>query len=137
LFQKLSHQNDFLRLIKLPEDIQESLRNNKISMGHARALLAFDSSDKMMNAHKKIIADGLSVRATESLIKDSGNSKSGKDGSKPDVKSPEINDLEEKLRHRLATEVKISSKNNKSGKIVIDFYSEDDFERIIEQIING
>ncbi|MDC1068267.1 ParB/RepB/Spo0J family partition protein [Candidatus Kapabacteria bacterium] len=128
---------NFLRLIKLPEDIQQALRDNKISMGHARALLAFDTPDLMIDAYNTVLNKGLNVRDTEDLVKTFNNKKQIKlSENNIEVKEPEVKDLEDKLRHFLSTEVKINTKNNKSGKIVIDFYSEDDFERIIEQIVN-
>jgi ParB family chromosome partitioning protein len=128
---------NFLRLIKLPEDIQQALRENKISMGHARALLSFDSPDLMIEAYNRVLNGGLSVRDTESLVKNFNNKKiSAPKSEEKQEKSADIKELEDKLRHHLSTEVKINSKNNRSGKIVIDFYSEDDFERILEQIIN-
>lgn len=128
---------NFLRLIKLPEDIQQALRENKISMGHARALLSFDSPDLMIEAYNRVLNGGLSVRDTESLVKNFNNKKiTAPKSEEKQEKSADIKELEDKLRHHLSTEVKINSKNNRSGKIVIDFYSEDDFERILEQIIN-
>lgn len=128
---------NILRLIKLPEDIQTALRENKISTGHARALLAVDSPELMNKAFERVLNGGLSVRDTESLVKNIGSKKNIqhlKPESEP--KTPEIKEFEEKLRHHLSTDVKISSKNNKSGKITIDFYSEDDFERLMEMMIN-
>lgn len=127
---------NFLRLIRLPEEIQGALRSSKISTGHARALLSLDDSNLILEAYNRVLKGELSVRETENLVKSISKPKARKSDSKQDnnVKTSEIIAFEDKLRHHLSTEVKINSKNNKSGKIVIDFYNEDDFERIIEQL---
>lgn len=136
---------NFLRLLKLPEKIQESLRNKEISMGHAKALLGITDSVKLLESWEKVIQDELSVRATEILVRDIelGNSNKPitkkptlfKNPNKPNV-SPEtsavLKDTEDRLRHIFATNVKIQPKDEESGTIEIDFYSKDDFGRIIE-----
>ncbi|MBM2815012.1 MAG: ParB/RepB/Spo0J family partition protein [Ignavibacteria bacterium] len=134
---------NFLRLLRLPEKIQNSLRDKNISMGHARTLLALSDSEVMMKAWDLICEQGLSVRATEKLVKDIelGKVKIGqsKDGhSKTQVKSnpPKFNvfleDIANQLRHIFGTKVRIHPKTEESGTIELEFYSKDDFERLID-----
>ncbi|MFP4370547.1 MAG: ParB/RepB/Spo0J family partition protein [Candidatus Kapaibacterium sp.] len=131
---------NFIRLLRLPEKIQEYLRAKEISMGHARAIVGLSSKEEMLFVGDSIIKKGLSVRAAERMVKDiiSGKLKIG-DDQKPEKKkvvSPEteviLRDTENRLRHSFGTQVKITPKSKDSGKIEIEFYSHDDFERIID-----
>jgi len=136
---------NFLRLIKLPEKIKNYIRNNKISFGHAKALLSLDSNEIMLEVVEEVINNELSVRATENYIKNydpnqkdlliveqNKESNKSKTENKTTPTNPIIIDLEDRLRHIFGTEVKIKSKNNESGSIEIDFYSKDDLDRLIE-----
>ncbi len=137
---------NFLRLLKLPESIQEHLRTKKISMGHARALLGLGDHAKMIAAGREVIESELSVRATESLVKDieKGKLKFTYDGKKliPQAKEKkeivskevalQLEEIENRLRQAFGTNVKINPKNAESGSIEFEFYSIDDFERIID-----
>ncbi len=130
---------NFLRLLKLPEKVQEMLRIKELSMGHARALLGLSSSEKMNDAAHVVIDKQLSVRATEALVKElENNNKAKKEASKPkeSVISEEtkliLADLENRLRQSFATDVKIHAKSKQSGTISFDFYSPEDMERLIE-----
>jgi ParB family chromosome partitioning protein len=128
---------NFLRLLKLPEKVQESLRKRLISMGHARALLALNDQAQMLAAYQIIIDKKLSVRQTESLVRDIASGK--KVNEKKQKKSPVSNDtlivLEDtanKLRQSFGTNVKITPKSKESGVISFEFYSQDDLERLID-----
>ncbi len=139
---------NFLRLLKLPQKIQDSLSNGEISTGHARALLPLTNTELMLFAWKEIIKNALSVRATERLVRDliankikplGDKEKKEEDERKKDGKihvtqetALVLRDYENKLRHTFATNVKITTKSKESGTIHIDFYSKDDFERILE-----
>ncbi|MDA0986910.1 MAG: ParB/RepB/Spo0J family partition protein [Bacteroidetes bacterium] len=126
---------NFLRLLKLPENIMSAVRNNSISMGHARALLSFTNPKQQQFVFKKVLDQGLSVRAVEILAK--GESKKIQSATKKDVsisKQPSLQSIESKLREKLGTKVSIKPKSNSSGDIVIEYYSNDDLERIIELI---
>ncbi|TAL69427.1 MAG: ParB/RepB/Spo0J family partition protein [Bacteroidetes bacterium] len=139
---------NFLRLIRLPEDIQESIRKRQLSMGHARALLGLTNPKRMSLVWKQILEKGLSVRDTENLVRDveSGKITIGKDGisagteTKEAAKKLKISDevaiilreQEDKLRHLFGTEVKIRTKTKETGSIEFEFYSSNDFERLIE-----
>lgn len=128
---------NFLRLLKLPEKIQESLRKRIISMGHARALLALGDQPKMLAAWQEITERKLSVRQTEALVKDiEAGKKIAKKKSKesPVTKEVEIvlEDTANRLRQSFGTNVKITPKSKESGIISFEFYSQDDLERLIE-----
>jgi ParB family chromosome partitioning protein len=125
-----------LRLLKLPEEIKASLSYESITSGHARALLGLDTPDEQKVACKEIIKRGLSVRETERLVKRIALRKSKPDaGLRPSREEDLlIRNLEETLRRFLGTQVRIPKKGQK-GKIEIEFYSDEDLERIIERIM--
>jgi ParB family chromosome partitioning protein len=116
-----------IRLLKLPPDIKQSLADGAISMGHARAFLSLDGSEKQRLALKKVLAGGLSVRQTENLVKRL------RVRSYPSIqkKNQEWNPLVEELQRALGTKVKIIAKG-KRGKIEIEFYSYEELDRIID-----
>ena len=123
---------NFLRLLKLPRRIQESLQNNELTMGHARALLSLDSHDEQVRLWQKIIKNSLSVRQVENLAR----SQTRKSKPKPSLASSQtafVNDIENKLRTRLATKVVVKSRH-KGGVIEIDYYSADDLDRLVALI---
>lgn len=126
-----------LRLLNLPEEIQEGIVDRQISSGHAKVLLSIESADKQINLFREIVEKGLSVRALEYII-DPTKANSEKNSKAPDqkaapAKSPQIKKMEEELISRLGTKVEIRHSNNR-GRIEISYYSLDDFERIIEKI---
>ncbi len=117
-----------LRLLKLPEALKHDIVGERLSMGHARALLALDSHDLMGKAREDILKGHLSVRATESLVK---KIKSGKPHQAKKTIEPHMADLEEKLKRHFMTKVAIRL-NGKGGKVEICFNNHDDLARIIE-----
>jgi ParB family chromosome partitioning protein len=118
---------NMLRLLQLPQEIQEYVLSDKISMGHARALLALEDEGQQMSVCRKVIESDLSVRQTEKLVqKLLRQSESQK---RTVVRAPEIEALEDRLRTMLATQVRIRQGRRK-GKIEIEYYSEDDLDRI-------
>lgn len=121
---------NFIRLLKLPKEIQEGLIQNKISMGHARVLINLPSQKIQMKLFNKIIDEGLSVRAIENIIQkmNSQKVKITKSSNNDSV----INDYESKLRSMFATKVKIINKKSGSGQIVFEYYSPEEFERLYE-----
>jgi ParB family transcriptional regulator, chromosome partitioning protein len=123
---------NFLRLLKLPPSIQQSLRKGELTAGHARALLSLNDEKHQMKIFQKIIKTGLNVRQVEKLVRDS--IKKPVDGKfKVQVSDhADFSDLEEKLRQIFGTKVKISSKGEGKGEVVIDYYSILDLERLIE-----
>lgn len=121
---------NFLRLCQLPQPIKDSLNAGELSMGHARALLGMDSATQQKAAWKKIMSKNLSVRETESLVK---SLKSG--GAKPRKKAEHsdhvyFSSLEDELSRIYGTKVVIQRKG-KTGKVEIEFYSDDDLDRLL------
>ena len=125
-----------LRLLKLPKEIKNSLKNGLIQAGHARALLKFQgktNSNKMTNLFQRIINENLSVRQIEkiaSLMIDSKISFNKKQIKK--ISKTNIEMHEEDLKTVFGTKVKIEQNKNGSGKIIINLLSDDDLERILE-----
>jgi ParB family chromosome partitioning protein len=121
--------SNYLRLLKLPEEIKPLIYNGSLSTGHAKAILAIDGKVNQIEAARKIIKRGLSVREAEVL--------SRKISRPPKVKSnkdPQISSLEEKLIKSLGTKVRILNKGVK-GKIEIEYYSLDELDRLIEVLL--
>lgn len=123
-----------LRLLSLPDQIITLVEQNKLSAGHARTLLGIDSPAKQKEIAVAIIEKGLTVRDVENIIKNLNNPKA-EVVSKPKEKSLEIKDFENKIKRVLSTSVSIKGNDNK-GKIVIDYYSLDDLNRIYEILLS-
>ncbi len=125
---------NFLRLLDLPDEIQQMLTSGQLSMGHSRAILSLPTDDLRRRLANRAMAGRLSVREVERLVRRyiTGSDKS----LRPlPVKPPHIIDLENRLTSQLGTKVSIETrKNGNRGKIIIEFYSIDDFDRITEQI---
>jgi ParB family transcriptional regulator, chromosome partitioning protein len=135
--EKVSKQRstvaNYLRLQKLPIDIKISLRKNEISEAHARTLLRVDDIDEQIVLWKKIISDSMSVRQLENITKPHAKPKKKKEHKQENENDAYYKSIEEKLRMFFGTRVKIKSKTKFTGEIVIDYYSDDDLERIIEK----
>jgi len=125
---------NFLRLLKLPRRIQESVQSGEISFGHARALVSLPNSEEQLALWKKIVSGNLSVRKVEELAREPEKGKSASPKSQNTPQNYYVQDLENRLRLRLATKVGIKS-NNKGGSIEIEYYSSDELERIIALIL--
>ncbi len=120
-----------LRLLKLSRNIKEDLISEKISMGHARALLGLENSKQMETLRKEIIKHDLTVRQTEGRVNKVKAGSVNKPQLSPAKKDIFIKDLEKELARRLGTKVDISPKK-KGGKLVVTYYSDDDLDRIQE-----
>ena len=116
-----------IRLLKLPPEIKQSLADGVITMGHARAFLSLDGSDKQRLALKKVLSGSLSVRQTESMVRRLRS----KGPSSPKRNNQEWNPIVEDLQRALGTKVRIVGKN-KRGRIEIEFYSPEELDRIID-----
>jgi len=125
---------NFIRLLKLPPDIQLAVRNGLLSMGHARALINVDTVDKQLFIYKEIKEKGLSVRQTEELVrniyKQSGAVKKASKNSLP----PAYQKIEDNLATYFSTRVKLKHSRNGNGQIIIDYYSQDELTKILQQI---
>jgi len=123
-----------MRLLKLSKAVQEMLINDKISMGHARALLSIEDEAKQLEIAEKIEDADLSVRETEKLIKSLSEEKPEKPKKKKseDLSKYQIqyDDYVDKLSKKLGVKTSVTLKDKSSGKFEIDFYSSDDFEKI-------
>jgi ParB family chromosome partitioning protein len=127
---------NYLRLLKLPAEIQIALRDEKISMGHARALINIFNADTQLRILRKIIQKGLSVRQVESLAR---SKKPDNDGATEGTREPmqlAILPKQKQISNRLQTEVTIKINNKGRGNIVIPFESTDELDRLIEAIDN-
>lgn len=130
---------NYLRLLRLPEDIQRLVEENKLSMGHARTLLSLDDPDQQRRLAKGIIDKGLSVRETERLIKKVINNPRGVE-TETTARSIDANVrlAEVKLRRRFSTQVKIlPNQQGEGGKIEIHYYNAVDLHRLFELLNNG
>lgn len=121
---------NYLRLLKLPPDIQSALRNKSISMGHARALAGVDDLVMQLYIFKEIVAKEMSVRQTEAMIK-TANDKPKSSGA-PKKLPYAYQKLQDNIASSLSAKVQIKPKSNGSGEINIYFHNEDDLERLIE-----
>lgn len=124
-----------LRLLNLPDAVQKSLSYNEISGGHARALLPLEDISNIIKAWKYIVENELSVRETESYVKNFSNIIKTKDKDQLEISQELkaiIEDTEDSLRNKFGTDVKIKFKKNDKGSIVINYYSKKDLNRILE-----
>ena len=124
--------SNLLRLLKLPKDIQKNIYNGNISVGHARALLSLESLSEQSRIVEFILKKGLSVREVEKLVKQETKLNNVQE-KKEKTKANDIVFLEEELQRMLGTKVRIDAQK-KRGKIVIEYYSLDDLERIMKSI---
>ena len=122
---------NYLRLLKLDPIIQTGIRDGMISMGHGRALMAIEDTDIQFEIYEKIVKDNLSVRDTEKLIKSIKNGEQIDEKIKEKVELPTFYQTAlEKIQQRLNTNVKIQRNEKGKGKIIIDFTSDEEFERL-------
>ena len=124
-----------MRLLKLSERVQQMIVDDMISTGHARALLAIDDEEQQYILANKIFDEKLSVRETEKLVKALKNPK--KENKKPKIEHTFVYDnLEEQMKNILGTKVSVNPKANGQGKIEIEYYSEEELERIYDLILS-
>lgn len=126
-----------MRLLKLNEKVQQMLIDEMLTTGHARALLAIEDQEKQYEVAQKIFDEKLSVRDTEKLVKNIQNEKENNTSNKKQI-DPQLiavyRDLEEQMKSLLGTKVYINPKDNKKGKLEIEYYSQDELDRIIDLI---
>jgi ParB family transcriptional regulator, chromosome partitioning protein len=132
--KKRSTVTNYLRLLKLPAEIQAGLRDGEISMGHARALINVSNSETQINIYKDTIANGFSVRDIEQIVKDfgaTGYKQTSRQRSKT-LPSFEHQKLSNDLTHRLGSEVKLKVLKSGKGKLEIPFQSDEELQTIIK-----
>ncbi|MBC5689188.1 ParB/RepB/Spo0J family partition protein [Mediterraneibacter sp. NSJ-55] len=123
-----------MRLLKLSDRVQQMIVDDMISTGHARALLAIDDEEQQYNLANKIFDEKLSVRETEKLVKSLKNPK--KQIKKEKIEHTFVyENLEERMKNVIGTKVSVNPKANGKGKIEIEYYSEEELERIYDLIM--
>lgn len=128
---------NFIRLLKLPPDIQAGLRDGKITMGHAKALMSIDNIIELLSAYKETINKGLSVRQVEELARalETKPTKSTPVSANKTSDLPfTVKKLQDQLMAALSTKVQVVRTRDGKGEVVIKFYSDDDLERLVDII---
>ena len=130
---------NLVNLLEMAPEVQEGIRLNQISEAHAKLLKGIKNKDRQVNLFKQIVAMGLSVKATEGLVRENKDSSTAAAAPKaeanepsPDERSNHIKSLENDIRQRLATHVEIKIRGKDKGQIVIRFETNDDFMRVME-----
>jgi ParB family chromosome partitioning protein len=128
--------SNFLRLLKLPRQIQDSIRSREISSGHARALINLPNEQLQLKVWRQIMARQLSVRQTEALVNNMFKDPPKQAPKDPEQRSVHLGQIESQLRDRLATKVKLVEKKGGQGEIHIKYFSGDDLDRILDLMSN-
>lgn len=130
--KKRTTVTNYLRLLKLPPDIQAAIRDKKLSMGHARAIINIENVDFQLEIFKKILKDELSVRKVEELAKLLISGKAKKPSTAKASQDPAIYTLQTKLSSHFGTKVALTADSNNKGSIKIPFASAQDLNRLLE-----
>ena len=124
-----------LRLLKLCEQVRQMVIDGQITTGHARALISIENEEEQYTLAQKVFDEKLSVRETEKLVKNLGKEKKKKESPKANASVEAVySEVAEKCKQALGTKVEISSKGEGIGKIEIEFYNNDDLEKIIARL---
>ncbi|MBI1808361.1 MAG: ParB/RepB/Spo0J family partition protein [Gemmatimonadetes bacterium] len=128
-----------LRMLALPAGVRRMVREGQLTLGHARALLALGDDHRMLELAKTVVTDGLSVREVERRVRESGTGRTrpaAPASSTAEAKRPpEVTRIEDELRRRLQTDVRINLNGKDKGEIRISFYSADDLERVLDVML--
>src|SRR3954464_12889463 len=122
---------NFVRLLRLPQEVRANVASNALSMGHARALLSLADEAAQLRVARDVVSRNLSVRETEAMVKKAASPEAARPEPKPDVHTRAA---EDKLRMALGTRVHIN-RRGKGGRIEIEFVSEDELHRLYERLI--
>jgi ParB family chromosome partitioning protein len=127
--------SNYMRLINLPQEVQGDVAGGVLAMGHARALLGLDDRKAQLRAAREVVTRGLSVRETESLVKQLGRPPMSRETSEKEPEPVDVHtqDAQDRLRVSLGTRVKIV-RRGKRGRIEIEFGSENELQRLFEQL---
>lgn len=125
---------NFMRLLRLPEGVQGMLTDGRLSMGHARAILSLPTEELQINVAERVASQGLSVRAAEKLIQSLTEPKEIKEDNKVQI-DPNVRAAEEELQRVLGTRVTIQRKNEKRGRIEIEYYSLAELDRLYALLV--
>ena len=128
---------NFLRLLRLPEPVQEMVASGQLSFGHARALLSLDSPSDIETVARRILSAGLSVRQAEALVRSFRpgvlDEKPKQAAAEPPPTDPNVADAEERLRSALGMRVRIEDKNG-HGRLIIEYATLDDFDVLVDKL---
>jgi ParB family chromosome partitioning protein len=125
-----------LRLLKLPKEVQALVANQRISMGHARAILGLGSAEEQIRLAERAAAQGLSVRQVEATVQEISSNRPKPAGSRREADSdPNVKSAVEQLERTLGTRVRIVELSEQRGRIEIEYYSQAELDRLFEQII--
>ena len=122
-----------LRLLRLPEDVRDAVRDGRIEMGHARALLGLEAADAMRRAFARVLREQLSVRATEALVRELSGRKANRPTSE-DNDSPSVRALVSRLQRRLGCRCRVIAGAAGSGRLEMDYTSLQELEGILAKI---
>ena len=130
-----SYVTNYLRLLKLPNDLQDLLQRGKLSTGHARALLGTEHVEVQRRLARKVIDHDLSVRATEQLVRQTVEPRQRKPSRSTQVVDPNVRAAESKLRRQFGTQVRIVTDDSGRGKIEFEFYNATDLDRLYNLLL--
>ena len=130
-----SYVTNYLRLLKLPNDLQDLLQRGKLSTGHARALLGSEHVEVQRRLARKVIDQDLSVRATERLVRQTVEPRQRKPGRTAQAVDPNVRAAESKLRRQFGTQVRIVTDDSGRGKIEFEFYNATDLDRLYSLLL--
>jgi ParB family transcriptional regulator, chromosome partitioning protein len=127
---------NYLRLLKLPPDIQKAVRDGQLSMGHARAIIGLEHVDQQLYVFRETMQNGLSVRQVEQMVKGMGEEKTGGQPKAATIVKlpPAYKRIEDSMASHFSTRVKLDRKKTGKGNILIEFYSDEDLERIMDKM---
>ena len=133
--KKRTTVTNYLRLLKLPPEIQVALRDNEISMGHARALISMESVEEQLEVFRRMVREGLNVRQVEEIVR--SHAGEGKKSAKKETKAPapfdqEVRTVATRLSTQFGTRIQVKADQKGKGEIKIPFASVDDLNRILE-----
>jgi len=130
-----SYVTNYLRLLKLPNDLQDLLQRGKLSTGHARALLGSEHVEVQRRLARKVIDQDLSVRATERLVRQTVEPRERKASRSAQAVDPNVRAAESKLRRQFGTQVRIVTDDSGRGKIEFEFYNATDLDRLYSLLL--
>ena len=126
---------NYLRLLKLPPDVQRAVRDGQISMGHARAIIGLEQVEQQLYVFRETIQRGLSVRQVEQMVKDMIAERPAPAVKVAPVKLPHAyKRIEDNMASHFSTRVKLDRKKNGKGSLLIEFYNDEDLERIMHKM---
>jgi ParB family chromosome partitioning protein len=125
---------NYLRLLRLPPDVQRSVRDGELSMGHARAIIGLEQVDQQLYVFREVREKGLSVRQTEKLVKDMATPDNKPSAGKTTALklAPAYKRIEDSMASHFSTRVKMDRKKNGKGTITLEYYNDEDLERIMK-----